>query len=153
MQELQVQPELLTPAHWDIIAEAAHTSREYASVLRDAHWAGGDPSRGDVYGYASFACPPCVGLVGWRNPLDVRRNFTFTLREAFALPQVSRGGAPGSPWRLASLWPSPGAVQALPTSAATQLALVNDSATLDEVLQIDLNAFDFHAFLTVQVSS
>ena len=41
-----------------------------------------------AYGYGAFDCPPCSGLLLWRNPSAEAQNITFTLRAALALPQV-----------------------------------------------------------------
>lgn len=103
-QELYLQPALLTPRHWDVLAEAANLSRAHSVVLRDSHWAGGDPQAGEVYGYAAFACPPCRGLLSWRNPQAAPQNLTFTLRAALAVPRSWPGGATGGRWRLEPLW-------------------------------------------------
>jgi len=104
-QELQIQPSLLTPTHWDILVAAANASRQRAAVLRDSHWVGGNPKVGEVYGYASYACPPCSGVMSWRNPSASKQTITFTLRAALAMPRQWQGGSVGSKWRLRNLWP------------------------------------------------
>jgi len=110
LQELLIQPALLTSDHWDVLADAANKSRQYSTALRDAHWAGGDPAAGEVYGYASYGCPPCRGLISWRNPQGVAQNLSFTLRAALSLPRAWPGGSVGGRWRLEPIWP-----QATPT--------------------------------------
>lgn len=104
-QELKIQPELLTPAHWDILAEVANISRHHVDVLRDTHWHGGDPAKGDAYGYSSYACPPCSGFITWRNPQTTARNVSFVLRQVLSLPRPWPGGGPLTQWRLVELWP------------------------------------------------
>jgi len=104
-QELQIQPSLLTPTHWDILVAAANASRQRAVVLRDSHWIGGSPKAGAVYGYASHACPPCLGVMSWRNPKASTQTITFTLRTALAIPRQWQGGSVGGRWRLRNLWP------------------------------------------------
>ncbi len=68
MQELYITPELLTPRDWDTLAEAARWSRANEDVLRDTHWIGGDPSKGQIYGWASWS--PRKGILTLRNPSD-----------------------------------------------------------------------------------
>ena len=58
---------------WSVLAEAAKWSRANADVLVDTHWVGGDPSKHEVYGYASWS--PRKGIVMLRNPDD--RNVSF----------------------------------------------------------------------------
>lgn len=41
----------------------------------------------EVYGYGAFSCPPCSGLMTWRNPHSAPQNTSFALRTALALPQ------------------------------------------------------------------
>ncbi|CAE8740324.1 unnamed protein product, partial [Polarella glacialis] len=110
-QELQVQPELLAPAHWDALASAVNVSRQNRELLLDSHWIGGDPAKGDAYGYASYACPPCAGLLSWRNPLAETRSVEFTLRSALALPQSWPGGAVGGRWRMQPIWAVPSSIE------------------------------------------
>lgn len=46
-----------------------------------------------VYGYGAYSCPPCLGLMTWRNPSVERQNLTFTLRKALSLPKVRKLGS------------------------------------------------------------
>jgi hypothetical protein len=84
LQELYIQPGKLTTDDWRVLAEAAKWSRASADVLVDTHWIGGDPSRLDVYGYASWA--PRKGVIMLRNPDDRPREFSFDVGAAFELP-------------------------------------------------------------------
>jgi hypothetical protein len=97
LQELYLQPDKLTSADWQVLAEAARWARAHADVLVDTHWIGGDPARLEVYGYASWS--PRRGVLMLRNPDDQPRAITIELRTAFELP-------PGAPerYRLASPW-------------------------------------------------
>ena len=47
-QDLQIQPALLAPAYWDILASYVNVSMKHADILRHSHWMGGDPSQGEV---------------------------------------------------------------------------------------------------------
>jgi len=137
-QELKIQPELLTPGHWDVLAEVANMSRQHSGVLQDTHWVGGDPAKGEAYGYASFACPPCLGFLNWRNPETTEKNATFVLRQALALPRAWPGGAEGSRWRVLELWPD---------GAQKLNKLVTwEGVSLDDTLQVGLRGLEFRAF-------
>ena len=55
LQEMYITPSLLDSQNWDDLAEAAKWSRANADVLVDTHWIGGDPGKGEVYGWASWS--------------------------------------------------------------------------------------------------
>lgn len=97
LQELYIQPGKLLEADWACLAEAAKWSRANAGVFADTHWIGGDPSKGEVYGYASWS--PKKGIVMLRNPDDQPRKFVLDIGKAFELP----AGAPSS-YALQSPW-------------------------------------------------
>lgn len=98
LQELYVEPSLMTPETWDALAEAARWSRANSDVLVDTHWVGGDPSEGEVYGWASWSRRK--GILVLRNPDDRPAEITLDVAQAFELPE----GAPQkyllkSPWK------------------------------------------------------
>ena len=97
LQELYIQPGSLTTGDWAVLAEAAKWSRSNSDVFVDAHWVGGDPSRGEVYGYASWN--PRKGIIMLRNPDDKPQTFSLSLADALELPPAS-----GSNYRLKSPW-------------------------------------------------
>jgi hypothetical protein len=84
LQELYIQPGKLSSSDWDELAEAAKWSRSNSDVLVDTHWIGGDPSKPEVYGYASWSLRK--GIVMLRNPDDQPRQFALDVRTAFDLP-------------------------------------------------------------------
>lgn len=88
LQELYIDPHLLTNWGWDILASAAKWANENASVLQDTHWVGGDPADGEVYGYASWS--PEKGILSLRNPTGESKTFIADLQTIFELP----AGAP-----------------------------------------------------------
>jgi hypothetical protein len=97
LQELYIQPARLSPEDWRVLAEAAKWSRANADVLVDTHWLGGDPSKLEVYGYASWR--PRKGIVMLRNPDDRPQEFLMDLAAAFELPPGARTG-----FKLKSAW-------------------------------------------------
>jgi hypothetical protein len=97
-QELYITPSLLSPAMWDVLAEAAKWSRDNADVLVDTHWVGGDPAQGEVYGWASWSSRK--GILGLRNPKDVPGRSTLDIGKALELPPgAARRYSLKSPWK------------------------------------------------------
>ncbi len=100
-QELYITPKKMTPEMWDALAEAAAWSQANADVLVDVHWIGGDPGKGEPYGYASWS--PRKGIFVLRNPSDAPATFNLDVQTVFELPD----GAPQD-YRLQSPWKKPG---------------------------------------------
>jgi len=86
LQELYVSPDLLREKNWDDLAAAAKWARTRAAVLRDSHWIGGDPARGEVYGWAAWA--PGQATLALRNPGGQPRQFELDIGAALELPQT-----------------------------------------------------------------
>ncbi len=84
-QELYITPSLLDARTWDVLAQAALWSRSNADVLVDTHWIGGDPAKGEVYGWASWS--KRKGILALRNPKDTPGQITIDIVRAFELPQ------------------------------------------------------------------
>lgn len=88
LQELYIATDLMTVAMWDALAEAAKWSRANTDVLVDTHSIGGDPAKGEVYGWASWSRRK--GVLSLRNPSDQPATFALDLAEAFELPADER---------------------------------------------------------------
>jgi len=84
-QELYITPSMMRPQDWDALAEAAKWSRDNADVLVDTHWVGGDPAKGQVYGWASWTKQK--GILSLRNPNDKPGKITIDIGKAFELPK------------------------------------------------------------------
>ncbi|MBS0462686.1 MAG: enterotoxin [Proteobacteria bacterium] len=84
LQELYISPDLLSREDWDLLATAAKWARERADVLRDSHWIGGDPARGQVYGWASWS--PQRAVLALRNPSAQAQSLHLDLAAALELP-------------------------------------------------------------------
>ena len=83
---------------WDALAEAALWSRKNADVLVDVHWVGGDPAKGEVYGYASWS--KRKGILALRNPKDQPGRISIDIGKAFGLPEgTARSYSLRSPWK------------------------------------------------------
>ena len=85
LQELYINPHLLSAPMWDCLATAAKWSHENSDVLKDVHWIGCDPAKGEIYGYASWASRK--GIFSLRNPSPVAKTFRVNLKEIFELPE------------------------------------------------------------------
>ncbi len=97
-QELYITPSLMRPQDWDALAEAARWSRANADVLVDTHWIGGDPAKGEIYGWASWSKKK--GILALRNPLDKTAAITINIGKAFELPKgAARRYSLKSPWK------------------------------------------------------
>jgi len=84
LQELYVNPHLLNAKDWDCIRDAANWSRDHKEELADIHWVGGDPAKGDVYGYAGWA--DNKGVLTLRNPTSKTKTFVVNVKQALDVP-------------------------------------------------------------------
>jgi hypothetical protein len=89
LQELYITPKLLTKRMWDDIADAAKWSRARLGVLYNTHWVGGNPGKGEVYGWASWAREQ--GALTLRNPAAKEQIYSINVREVFELPDSISG--------------------------------------------------------------
>ncbi|MBN1507943.1 MAG: hypothetical protein JW955_13915 [Sedimentisphaerales bacterium] len=97
-QELYLTPSLLSAQAWDALAEAAEWSRDDADVLVDTHWIGGDPIKGEIYGWASWS--KRKGIIAFRNPSDKSGTITIDIDRAFELPEgAAQKYSLKSPWK------------------------------------------------------
>jgi hypothetical protein len=110
LQELYVNPRMMSARLWDVLAEAARWSRANAAVMADAHWIGGDPAQNEVYGYAAWT--PRKAVLTLRNPDERAVRFALDVERAFELP-------PGAPrhYRLTSPWADDAAKAAIDVRA------------------------------------
>lgn len=84
LQELYINPHDLTTNEWNYVRDAANWSIAHKKELTDVHWVGGDPLKGEVYGYAGWAQKK--GTLSLRNPTGVEKTFTVNVKTAFDLP-------------------------------------------------------------------
>ncbi len=98
LQELYITPEMMSPENWDDLAEAAKWSLSNADVMADTHWIGGDPTKNQVYGWASWSERKAV--LALRNPADAPATFTLNIANAFELPEnAAQRYVLKSPWK------------------------------------------------------
>ncbi len=85
LQELYINPHKLSTKAWDCLRKASNWSKDNAKALADIHWAGGDPSKGEVYGYAGWADKQ--GVLTLRNPSSHAKTFTVNVKKVLDLPE------------------------------------------------------------------
>lgn len=84
IQEMYISWNLLKSEDWDNLAESASWSRKNKDILADTHWIGGDPEKGEVYGWAAWNNNQ--GVITLRNPSAKPATFTIDIANAFELP-------------------------------------------------------------------
>jgi hypothetical protein len=87
LQELYIQPDLMATSSWDAVATAAKWAHQNADVLVDTHWVGGDPSKQEIYGWASWT--PRKAILTLRNPSDQSREIMLDPGVVFELPSYA----------------------------------------------------------------
>jgi len=91
LQELYLTPSLLSREHWDDLAEAALWGRARLQTLADVHWVGGDPEKGEVYGWAAWRDGTshndnASAVLTLRNPTSTVQTISLDARDVFGLP-------------------------------------------------------------------
>ncbi|MCC8423685.1 hypothetical protein [Mucilaginibacter sp. UR6-11] len=89
LQELYVNPHKLNSNDWNCIRDAANWSKANKKQLADIHWVGGDPARGQPYGYAGWADKK--GVLTLRNPTALPQSIIINVREIFEIPSDLSG--------------------------------------------------------------
>jgi hypothetical protein len=84
LQELYVNPHKLSSSNWDCLALAAKWAKENEELMADIHWAGGNPGKGEIYGYAAWSRGKA--LLSLRNPSSEEKVFTVEVRKILDLP-------------------------------------------------------------------
>jgi hypothetical protein len=98
LQELYVTPSKMSGQNWDDLAECATWAHANSDVLMDTHWIGGDPGKGEAYGWASWS--PRKGILALRNPAAEMRTISIDVAKAFELPpDASRRYVLKNPWK------------------------------------------------------
>jgi hypothetical protein len=112
LQELYVTPEKMSPQNWDDLAECARWAHQRSDVLVDTHWVGGDPGKGEPYGWASWS--PRHSILALRNPAPQPSEITIDIGQALELPSSA-----ARHYRLKSPWAEDADKPALPLEAGT----------------------------------
>lgn len=90
LQELYVNPHKLSSANWDCLANAINWARGNEKTLADVHWVGGDPGKGEVYGWGAWS--PEKSIISLRNPSSEAKTFHVSVKQLLELPSfVTKG--------------------------------------------------------------
>ncbi len=84
LQELYITPSLLNTYDWDVLARAAKWANRNAQILSDTHWIGGNPAKGQIYGWASWHANK--GILVLRNPTAKTLRIALDIGKVFQLP-------------------------------------------------------------------
>lgn len=84
LQEMYINPHLLSSNDWNCLAKAIKWSRKNADVFPDVHWVGGNPAKAEVYGYAAWR--ENHGVITLRNPSNKSQTFILDTKNVFDLP-------------------------------------------------------------------
>lgn len=85
--ELYIKPGQLKAYDWDVLAEGLQWAYEVFPTFGRVRMHGGNPGKGEVYGYAAWR--DGRGYLSVHNPSDKAQSYTVTLDRAFGVP---RGG-------------------------------------------------------------
>jgi hypothetical protein len=85
LQELYINPHKLSSKNWNVLSQAIQWARENAKTLVDVHWIGGDPEKGEVYGYAAWS--PKKGIISLRNPTGEIKHFHVDVEKILEIPK------------------------------------------------------------------
>ena len=77
MYEFYISPLLLTEAEWEALAQSLHWAKANFDILSNTQMIGGNPTRGESYGYAHFKGDE--GIVAVRNPNIDQKCIDFLL--------------------------------------------------------------------------
>ncbi|MHB8206697.1 hypothetical protein [Mucilaginibacter sp.] len=84
LQELYVNPHKLNTTNWNCLRDASNWSKAHAKQLADSHWVGGDPLKGEVYGFGGWADKK--GVLTLRNPSPHAKTFIVHVKQALDIP-------------------------------------------------------------------
>jgi len=77
----------LTLAQWKTLARAADWAKQHEKVFRWSRMVGGDPQKGDIYGFSAF--DGGAGVLALRNPSDKPRALDGSLAQWLDLPAAA----------------------------------------------------------------
>jgi hypothetical protein len=84
VQGMYINAYRMNSATWDCLANALAWAKENESVMADIHWVGGDPAKGEIYGFAAWS--PGKAILSLRNPTSEIKDFEINVADVFELP-------------------------------------------------------------------
>ncbi|UDQ98737.1 hypothetical protein AAEX28_01300 [Lentisphaerota bacterium WC36G] len=86
--ELYIKPFVLGAYDWDILSEGLHWVEDVFPLFNRARMHGGNPRKGDVYGYTAWNKKR--GYVSIHNPSEKKVTYSFTLDRDFGLTKDAK---------------------------------------------------------------
>ena len=83
MYEWYISPDMLQPDEWRILSQGLQWAKAHAPLLRHTYMVGGDPARGEAYGYVHLQGDS--GILVIRNPQIHAQQIEITLDPALGL--------------------------------------------------------------------
>ncbi|UBM63438.1 alpha-galactosidase [Candidatus Sulfidibacterium hydrothermale] len=83
MWELYISPDILTTAEWEVLSQAIKWAESVQHVMPVTYMTGGNPAKGEVYGYLHFQGDK--GLIAVRNPKVEQDTIRIILKPDYGL--------------------------------------------------------------------
>ncbi len=84
VQGLYINAYRMNTHAWDCLADALKWAKSNENVMVDTHWIGGDPVKGEIYGFAAWS--PEKAVLTLRNPSSEIKTFEINTSIVFELP-------------------------------------------------------------------
>jgi len=85
VQGLYINVYRMSKTAWDCLGAALNWAKSNESIMDDTHGVGGDPLKGEVYGFASWS--PEKGVLSLRNPSSIEKSFNVDVSRVFDIPE------------------------------------------------------------------
>ncbi len=83
MYELYISPDILNKGEWNALSKSLAWAKDRFSILNKTYMLGGDPTKGNAYGYVHFKDDS--GIIAIRNPQMDAQKITVKLDPAFGM--------------------------------------------------------------------
>ncbi len=85
MYELYISPDILSNDEWNALAQSLKWGKDNFDILMNTEMVGGNPSKGETYGYLHFNGNN--GIVAVRNPKIEKDTINFTLSSEYGISE------------------------------------------------------------------
>lgn len=85
VQGLYINPQRMNNTAWDCLANALKWAKTNENIMADMHWVGGDPAKGEIYGFAAWS--PEKSVLTLRNPSNEVKKFEVNVANIFEIPK------------------------------------------------------------------
>lgn len=84
VQGLYINAYRMNTPTWDCLAAALNWAKSNEGIMPDTHWLGGNPEKGEIYGYASWS--EDKALLTIRNPSSTAKTFDLDVKRIWEIP-------------------------------------------------------------------